>query len=640
MITRTCKTIVGQGFVVRSLSCASVSPWSRNLRPLALPIQGLRANLQCTRKLSTTRTEAAGRCRTKPIVVQLKDVTKQLDEGRCLLKNIRLAIHDGEKVGVLGVNGAGKSSLLRIISGTDKQYTGETWRDPHLRMGYLLQEPVLDESRTVLENVLDGVREQIQWVREFDELSATMCDPNADIDKLLEKQSFLQSKIDEFDAWDLEDRAARIMEALRCPKASSPVTNLSGGERRRIALSRLLIERPQILLLDEPTNHLDATSVTWLQRYLHDYPGTVILVTHDRYFLENVTDWILEVDRADVNPFEGSYTKWLESKQLRLDCQKTFDQKQMQLLKKELEWAKSSRTQRNQNNKARMKRITELQSSEPTAPVETGHLMIPNGPRLGDLVIRADALSKHYSGQCLFEGLSFKLQRGWTVGVVGANGAGKSTLVRILLGQETPDSGCVTIGSTVTIGHLSQSRMEMNAESSVFEEISGGQDLIAIGDRLLNARAYVAQFNFRGADQQKKIKVLSGGERNRVHLAKALQKGCNVLILDEPTNDLDVDTLRALEEALPQFPGCAIVVSHDRWFLNRICTHILAFEGNNSAPVFFDGNYEEYETDRHRRMTCPMQTSTSDIPNLESSKQTGASFVKADTRARATASRQ
>jgi len=535
-----------------------------------------------------------------------------------LLQNVRLAIHDGEKVGVLGVNGAGKSSLLRIISGVDKTFSGETWRDPHLRMGYLLQEPVLDETRNVIENVLDGVKDQLAWVKEFDELSSAMCEPDANIDELLEKQGALQAKIDEYDAWDLEDRAKRIMEALRCPNGLSAVTKLSGGERRRIALSRLLIERPQILLLDEPTNHLDATSVSWLQRFLHDYPGTVILVTHDRYFLDNVTDWILEVDRADVHPFEGTYTKWLESKQHRLDGQKAFDQKQMQLLKKELEWARSTRAQRSQNNKARLKRITEMEDADLTAPMETGHLMIPNGPRLGDLVIRADDLSKRYSGQCLFEGLSFKLQRGWTVGVVGGNGAGKSTLMRILLGQESPDSGCVTIGSTVSIGHLSQSRVEMSDENTVFEEISGGQDMIGIGDRLINARAFVAQFNFRGADQQKKIKVLSGGERNRVHLAKALQKGCNVLILDEPTNDLDVDTLRALEEALPQFQGCAIVVSHDRWFLNRICTHILALEGQG-PPVFFDGNYEEYELDRHRRVSSPqsIRQFTPEIPNLD-----------------------
>eukprot|EP00299_Pterocystis_sp_00344_P014526 c7203_g1_i1.p1 GENE.c7203_g1_i1~~c7203_g1_i1.p1 ORF type:complete len:641 (+),score=106.95 c7203_g1_i1:42-1964(+) len=536
-----------------------------------------------------------------PIVMQFKDVTKQLDDGRCLLKNIRLAFHDGEKIGVLGANGAGKSSLLKIISGMDKTFTGDAWADPHLKIGHLHQEPELDFTKTVFENVMDGVREAMSWVEKYEELSLEMANPEADLDSLLQQQEVLQAKIDLHDAWDLTSKARMIMDALHCPPGDSSVVNLSGGERRRVALSRLLIENPQILLLDEPTNHLDAASTMWLQKYLRDYKGTVVLVTHDRYFLDHVVDWILEVGKGCVTPFEGNYTEWLQFKEERLKHEKSSDEKNSKLLKKELEWIRSTPQARRDMNKARLKRFENMEVAVSASKVESGQIMIPEGPRLGDLVIQASDISKSFGNSCLFQGLTFKFQRGWTVGIVGGNGVGKSTFLKILLGQERPDSGQLITGSTVSIGHLSQHRTAMSDEQTVYMEISGGQDFIPVGDRLLNARSYVAQFNFKGPAQEKKIGMLSGGERNRVHLAKALRKGYNVLLLDEPTNDLDVETLRALEEALPEFNGCAVVVSHDRWFLNRICTHILAFEGNGRT-VFYHGTYDEYEQDRMKRM--------------------------------------
>eukprot|EP00298_Acanthocystis_sp_HF-20_P015905 c21313_g1_i2.p1 GENE.c21313_g1_i2~~c21313_g1_i2.p1 ORF type:complete len:626 (-),score=267.35 c21313_g1_i2:166-2043(-) len=547
------------------------------------------------------------------IVLQMKDTSKILDNERCLFKDVRLAIHDGDRIAILGINGAGKSSFMNALCGTDKLVTGEVWRDTDLRIGHLPQEPKLDETKNVIGNVLDGVKDQMEWVKQYEEISAALCEPDANFEELLEKQGQLQTKIDEADAWDLESRAQIVMNALRCPARDNSVTHLSGGERRRVALSRLLIEKPQILLLDEPTNHLDATSVAWLQQYLKEYKGTVVLVTHDRYFLDTVVSTIIEIDRGNVYKIEGNYTKWLEKKEERLRQEKIQENRLEKAIRQELEWIRSSPQKKQLINKNRLKLIQDLEHSDSNNnDIETGQIMIPAGPRLGNLVINASDLCKNYGDRRLFSNLSFKLQKGWTVGVVGGNGVGKSTLIKILMGQEAPDSGQIVFGSTVSIGHLSQSRMSLSEDKTVFGEISGGQEFIQVGDRLLNARTYVAQFNFKGPAQEKKIGMLSGGERNRVHLAKALREGYNVLLLDEPTNDLDVDTLRALEDALPHFNGCAVVVSHDRWFLNRICTHILAFEPNGEV-IFFNGTFDEYETDRLRRSQRKTKTTEAEI---------------------------
>ncbi len=528
-------------------------------------------------------------------------VSKVVPPGRVILKDISLSFFPGAKIGVLGLNGAGKSTLLRIMAGVDKDYEGEARPQPGIRIGYLPQEPELDPNKDVRGNVEDGVRPILELLQRFNEISAAFADPDADFDKLLAEQGELQDKIDACDGWDIERTLEIAADALRLPPWDADVTTLSGGEKRRVALCRLLLSKPDMLLLDEPTNHLDAESVAWLERFLAEYKGTVVAVTHDRYFLDNVAGWILELDRGHGIPWEGNYSSWLEQKEKRLEMEARQEKARQRAIQAELEWVRSNPKGRHAKAKARLQRFEELQSQEFQKRNETQELYIPPGPRLGDKVIEAHHVVKAYGDRLLYRDLNFRLPRGGIVGVIGANGAGKTTLFRLITGEETPDAGEIIIGDTVKIAYVNQHRDNLDPNKTVWEEISDGSDVIRVGQYEIPSRAYVGRFNFRGADQQKRIGDLSGGERNRVHLAKLLRSGGNVLLLDEPTNDLDVETLRALEEALLAFPGCAVVISHDRWFLDRVATHILAFEGD-SETVWFEGNYADYEADRKRRL--------------------------------------
>lgn len=520
-----------------------------------------------------------------------------------VLKDIYLSFFYGAKIGVLGLNGSGKSSLLRIIAGTDKDFNGEVVFSKGYSVGYLEQEPKLDESKTVKEIVEEAVQETVNLLKEFEEINAKFAEPMTDdeMNALIEKQGEVQEKLDHADAWDLDSRLEMAMDALRCPPPDTPIKNLSGGEKRRVALCRLLLQKPDVLLLDEPTNHLDAETVAWLEQHLARYEGTVIAVTHDRYFLDNVAGWILELDRGEGIPYQGNYSSWLEQKQQRLAQEQRQDDKRQKTLERELEWIRMSPKGRHAKSKARINDYEKLVSEETDKRNETLELYIPAGERLGDVVIEAHGVSKGYGDKLLFEDLEFSLPKGGIVGVIGPNGAGKTTLFRMITEQEKPDSGDFRVGETVKLGYVDQSRDSLDANKTLFDEISDGLDLIQLGKREMNARAYVSRFNFSGSDQQKRVGQLSGGERNRVHLAKMLKSGANVLLLDEPTNDLDVNTMRALEEALENFGGCAVIISHDRWFLDRIATHILAFEGD-SKVVYFDGNYSEYEEDKKRRL--------------------------------------
>ncbi|WP_305041152.1 energy-dependent translational throttle protein EttA [Geoalkalibacter sp.] len=519
-----------------------------------------------------------------------------------VLKDISLSYFYGAKIGVLGLNGSGKSSLLRIMAGVDKEFVGQAVLSPGYSVGFLEQEPRLDENKTVREVVEEGVQETVDLVKEFEEINLKFAEPLSDdeMNKLIERQGEVQEKLDALDAWDLDSRLEMAMDALRCPPGDTSVKVLSGGEKRRVALCRLLLQKPDILLLDEPTNHLDAETVAWLEHHLQRYEGTVIAVTHDRYFLDNVAGWILELDRGEGIPWKGNYSSWLEQKQERLRREEKAESERQKTLERELEWVRMAPKARHAKSKARIAAYEKLLSQEAEKRGRDLELYIPPGPRLGDVVIEAKGVSKGYGERLLFDNLSFSLPPGGIVGVIGPNGAGKTTLFRLITGQEQPDAGTFRTGETVKLAYVDQSR-ELDPNKSIWEEVTGGQETLTLGKQQVNSRGYVARFNFSGADQQKKIGMLSGGERNRVHLAKMLKEGANVILLDEPTNDLDVNTLRALEEGLENFAGCAVVISHDRWFLDRIATHILAFEGD-SQVVYFDGNYSEYEADYKRRV--------------------------------------
>ena len=517
-----------------------------------------------------------------------------------VLKDIYLSYFYGAKIGVIGLNGSGKSSLLRILAGKDKDHLGETVLSPGYTVGMLDQEPQLDESKTVREIVEEGVQPVLDLLKEFDEINNAFGDPDADMDKLMDRQAKVQDKLDAAGAWDLDSKLEMAMDALRCPPPETLVATLSGGEKRRVALCRLLLQAPDILLLDEPTNHLDAESVQWLEQHLQQYAGTVIAVTHDRYFLDNVAGWILELDRGEGIPWKGNYSSWLDQKRTRLKQEEKIESNRQKTLERELEWIKMSPKARHAKGKARINAYENLLNQETKEKVQELEIYIPPGPRLGNIVIEADDVQKAYGENLLIDEMSFRLPPGGIVGVIGPNGAGKTTLFRMIIGAEKPDAGTIRLGDTVKLGYVDQNRT-LDGERTIFEEITGGGDLIQLGPREMNSRAYVARFNFSGSDQQKKVGVLSGGERNRVHLAKMLKEGANVLLLDEPTNDLDVNTMRALEEALENFAGCAIVISHDRWFLDRVATHILAFEGD-SRVFFFDGNFSEYEEDKKKRL--------------------------------------
>ncbi len=536
-------------------------------------------------------------------VYVMQGLTKTFPGGREVLKGISLSFLPDAKIGVLGVNGAGKSTLLKIMAGLDQEFGGEAWAAQGARVGYLSQEPWLDPAKTVEANITEGLGGVKDLLDRFNEVSARFAEPLEDdeMNALLAEQGELQEKIDAANGWDLERTIGIAMDALRCPPGDADVTKISGGERRRVALCRLLLQKPEILLLDEPTNHLDAESVAWLEHFLEEYPGMVMIVTHDRYFLDHVTGWILELDRGMGFPYQGNYSSWLEQKQKRLQQEEREESARQRTLARELEWIRSSPRARQTKSQARITAYETLLAEAGNRQLGTAQIVIPPGPRLGDLVIQAEGLSKGFGDQLLMENLDFKLPPGGIVGIIGPNGAGKTTLFRMITGQEVPDSGSLRIGDTVVLGYVDQSRDSLDAEKTVWQEISGGDDEIELGKRRMPSRAYVSQFNFRGTDQQKKVGQLSGGERNRVHLAKMLKSGANVLLLDEPTNDLDVETLRALELALSEFAGCAVIISHDRWFLDRIATHILAFEGD-SRVVWFEGNYQDYEADRHRRL--------------------------------------
>jgi len=536
-------------------------------------------------------------------VYVMRDLTKVYPGSREVLKNITLAFLPGAKIGVIGYNGAGKSTLLRIMAGRDTEFNGEAWAAEGATVGMLEQEPQLDPDKTVEENVLEGLGEQKALVDEFEAVSMKLgevTDPD-EMTKLIEEQAALQEKIDAADAWDLSRTVEIAMDALRCPPGDSAVDKLSGGERRRVALCRLLLSKPDLLLLDEPTNHLDAESVAWLERHLREYEGTVVMITHDRYFLDNVTGWILELDRGQGIPYEGNYSSWLEQKEKRLAQEQRENAARVRTIAREREWIDASARARQAKSQARITAYEKLVAESENRAPETAQIIIPPGPRLGDLVIEADHVRKAFGDTLLIDDLTFKLPPGGIVGIIGPNGAGKTTLMRMIAGDEAADDGTLRIGETVQLGYVDQSRDSLAADQSVWEEISQGEAEIDLGKRKMPSRAYVGAFNFRGQDQQKKVGQLSGGERNRVHLAKLLRSGANVLMLDEPTNDLDVDTLRALEEALLDFAGCVLVTSHDRWFLDRIATHILAFEGDSNV-VWFEGNYEDYEADRRRRL--------------------------------------
>lgn len=533
----------------------------------------------------------------------MQNLSKVFPGGKELFKNISLSFFPGAKIGVLGVNGAGKSTLLKIMAGVDKEFNGEAWAAEGVKVGYLEQEPKLDPSKNVMENVMDGLGETVALLKRFEEVSMKFAEPMSDdeMNALIEEQAALQEKIDAANGWDIERTVQIAMDALRCPPADADVTKLSGGEKRRVALCRLLLSKPDMLLLDEPTNHLDAESVAWLEHHLRDYKGTVVMVTHDRYFLDNVTGWILELDRGQGIPYEGNYTSWLEQKQKRIEQEAREESARQKTLANELEWIRKNPKARQAKSKARINAYEELLSEASKEQITQAYINIPMTDRLGDLVIEAKNISKSFGDRVLIDNLSFKIPKGAIVGIIGPNGAGKTTLFKMITGQEKPDSGEIIIGETVDLGYVDQSRDELSADKTIWEEISDGLDIIELGKKQMPSRAYVGHFNFKGTDQQKKIGQLSGGERNRVHLAKMLKKGANVILLDEPTNDLDVDTLRSLEEGISNYPGCVLVTSHDRWFLDRLATHILAYEDEGHVE-WFEGNFEDYEKDKIRRL--------------------------------------
>ena len=533
-------------------------------------------------------------------VYVMKGLNKTYPGGKQVLKDIWLSFLPGAKIGVLGLNGSGKSTLLRVMAGQDDGFTGEAWAAEGAKLGMLEQEPKLDPAKDVLANVMDGAGDMARMLARFEEVSNAFSDPDADMDKLIAEQGELQEKIDAGNGWDLQRQVEIAMDALRCPPSDADVEKLSGGERRRVALCRLLLSKPDMLLLDEPTNHLDAESVAWLERHLAEFPGTVVAVTHDRYFLDNVAGWILELDRGAGIPWEGNYTSWLKQKDKRLELEEKTADARRRTMQRELEWMGQSAQARRTKSKARIAAYEQMVEEEQNATLDMAQIVIPAGPRLGDHVIEAEGISKGFGDRLLIDNLSFKLPPGGIVGVIGPNGAGKTTLFKMITGNDKPDTGTFSVGPTVKLGYVDQSRETLDPNKSVWEELSGGLDIIKLGSREISSRAYCGSFNFKGADQQKKVGQLSGGERNRVNLAKMLKSGANVLLLDEPTNDLDVDTLRALEEALVEFAGCAVVISHDRWFLDRTATHMLAFEGDSHVE-WFEGNYQDYEADRHRR---------------------------------------
>lgn len=536
-------------------------------------------------------------------IFTMNRVSKIVENQRFILKDISLSFYPGAKIGVLGLNGSGKSTLLRIMAGVDTQFEGEARPQPGIKIGYLAQEPELDLAKTVRQIVEEGVAEMKDKLARFDEISMRFAEPMTDdeMNNLLSEQGELQNEIEVGGGWDLDRRLEIAADALRLPEWDAIVGKLSGGERRRVALCRLLLSSPDMLLLDEPTNHLDAESVAWLEHYLEEFAGTVVAITHDRYFLDNAAEWILELDRGEGIPYKGNYTSWLEQKEARLEMEKKQEDSHQRTIKAELEWVRTSPKGRHAKNKARLARFEELNSKDFQKRNETNEIYIPPGERLGDLVLEGDNIVKSFGDRILIDNLSFKLPKGGVMGIIGPNGAGKSTFLKMITGQEQPDSGTIRIGDTVQLAYVDQMRDDLDGSKSVWQEISDGHDIMQVGNFQMPSRAYVGRFNFKGSDQQKKMSQLSGGERNRVHLAKLLKSGCNVLLLDEPSNDLDVETLRALEEAILNFPGCAIVISHDRWFLDRICTHLMAFEGD-SKITYFEGNYSDYEEDRKRRL--------------------------------------
>ena len=530
----------------------------------------------------------------KKIIFSMVGVGKLIPPSRQILKDIYLSFFYGAKIGIIGLNGSGKSSLLKIIAGVDKDYQGEVVFSPGYSVGYLEQEPKLDDSKTVKEVVQEAVQPIVDALKEYDEVNNAFADPDADIDKLCQRQGELTELLEQYDAWNLDSRLERAMDALRCPDEDEPVKNLSGGERRRVALCRLLLQEPDILLLDEPTNHLDAESIDWLEQHLRQYKGTVIAVTHDRYFLDNVAGWILELDRGEGIPWQGNYSSWLDQKTQRLAMEEKQESKRRKTLQRELEWVRMAPKARHAKGKARLAAYDRMMNEDVKEKEQNLEIFIPNGPRLGNKVLEVEGVSKAYGDKLLYENLTFSLPPAGIVGIIGPNGCGKTTLFRLIMGLEQPDSGTFTVGDTVKIGYVDQQHVRIDPEKSVYDVVSEGNELIPMGGRLVNARAYLSRFNFRGPQQQKLVGQLSGGERNRVHLAKLLRSGGNLLLLDEPTNDLDVNTMRVLEEAIMGFPGCAMVISHDRFFLNRICTHLLIFEGNGKVR-WYDGNYEAYE---------------------------------------------
>ena len=531
----------------------------------------------------------------------MKGLNKTFPGGKQVLKDIWLSFFPGAKIGVLGLNGSGKSTLLKVMSGQDDNFTGEAWAAEGVKVGFLQQEPQLNDKKDVLGNVMEGAGEMAQMLARFEEVSNAFSDPDADMDKLIAEQAELQEKIDAGNGWDLGRTVEIAMDALRCPPGDAKVDVLSGGEKRRVALCRLLLSKPDMLLLDEPTNHLDAESVAWLERHLGEFPGTVVAVTHDRYFLDNVAGWILELDRGAGIPWEGNYSSWLKQKDKRLELEEKTADARRRTMQRELEWMGQSAQARRTKSKARIAAYQQMVEEDKQDTLDKAQIVIPAGPRLGDHVITAEKISKGFGDRLLIDNLSFNLPPGGIVGVIGPNGAGKTTLFKMITGEDKPDSGTFSVGPTVKLGYVDQSRETLDPNKTVWEELSGGLDIIKLGSREISSRAYCGSFNFKGADQQKKVGQLSGGERNRVNLAKMLKSGANVLLLDEPTNDLDVDTLRALEEALIEFAGCAVIISHDRWFLDRIATHMLAFEGDSHVE-WFEGNYEDYEADKKRRM--------------------------------------
>jgi len=537
----------------------------------------------------------------RQIIFSMVNVSKIHPPQKQVLKDIYLSFYYGAKIGVIGLNGSGKSSLLRIIAGVDKDYLGDIHFSPGYSVGFLEQEPKLDENKTVIEIVREGVQPIMDILREFEEVNNKFADPDADYDKLLPRQAHLQEKIDQLDAWNIDSKLERAMDALQCPDSDTSISVCSGGERRRVALCRLLLQQPDILLLDEPTNHLDAESVQWLENHLQNYPGTIISVTHDRYFLDNVAGWILELDRGEGIPWKGNYSEWLDQKSKRLEQEEKSESKRRKTLERELEWVRQGPKGRQSKSKARLANYEKMLSEDVKSKEEKLELFIPNGPRLGNEVIEAAVVSKSFGDKVLYENLNFKLPPAGIVGIIGPNGAGKTTLFRLIMGEEQPDQGEFKVGPTVKVAYVDQAHADINPEHTVFEAITGGTEYVELAGTKLNSRAYVSKFNFNGQDQGKKVKVLSGGERNRLHLALTLRSGANVLLLDEPTNDIDVNTMRALEEALENFAGCAVIISHVRWFLDRVCTHILAFEGNASV-YFFEGSYSEYEENKKKRL--------------------------------------